>query len=98
MEKLPPVICTLSSFDAASGIVTTIDGKTMPMLRVILKVDKQDGAGRHPTEQWPDVWLEPHTAAAMSEALLTALWRHLPAEAEKLGLVRPDSKAVGDLS
>lgn len=91
MIKLPPVIHTLESFDAASGSITTVEGQEMAMLRAIFKVDRQDAAGRQPTEQWPDLWLEPHTAVALAAAIHTALWRHLPAEAEKLGLERPQA-------
>lgn len=95
MDKLPPVFHALSSFDAARGEVTTLEGAVIPMLRLILKVERQDAAGQHPPEQLPDVWVEAHTAAALSVAIQTALWRHLPEEAERMGLPRPQGAAPG---
>lgn len=95
MEKLPPLIHTLDTFDAARGELTLQDGSKQPMIRFILKVDRHDLQGRHPTETWPDLWLEPHTAVAFAQAIHTALLRHLPAEAARLGIETPAGAPPG---
>lgn len=85
-KPLPPVLHTLKDLSFASASVFDVDGKPLPMFRMMLTVDRQDANGQTQNILWPDLFLEPHTADMMCHAIRSALAKYHPDFVQSLEL------------
>lgn len=63
---------------AKRDTLPTTTGAELVMLRLDLKVQRQSGAGLHPAEDLPPIWMEPATAALLVQGLDAKLRSQFP--------------------
>lgn len=92
-KQLPPVVHTLNDLSFASANLRALNGDAVPMFRMMLTVDRQDASGQTQNIHWPDLFLEPHVADAMCQAIRIALAKYHPDYVQSQELERNEKKS-----